>query len=164
MRYLVLIIVVVLGAGGGVWLANRAGEAPAAASTQSGEDADVAAAMQAFQNYAHRINAFDPAFTDSYADSAIVHLTAHYASGVQSGTLPAGKLKANASMLADRQRQARMQYHYSNLRASRVEQRVRIAGSLKGDSWRTSYPYKVDLMADADGVWKIVEEWTEGVP
>jgi hypothetical protein len=161
MRYLVLIIVVVLGAGGGVWLANRAGEAPTAASVQAAEDADIAAAMQAFQTYLGLINAFDPAFADSYADNAVVHSTIHYGFGVTSGAMPAAELKANAPMFADLRRQARKQYHYSNLRASRIEQRVRIVGNLRIDSWRTPYPYRVDWMPDSDGVWKIVEEWTD---
>ena len=161
MRYLVLTVVVMLGAGGGVWVANRGGEAPAAASIQPSEDADIVAAMRALRIYLGRINAFDPAFADSYADNAVVHTTIHYGFGVTSGAVPAAELKANASMLADLQRQDRRQYHYSNLRASRIEQRVRIAGNLRIDSWRTRYTYRVDLMPDSDGLWKIVEEWTD---
>jgi len=163
LKYLILILVVVLGAGGGIWVANLSADAPAEDSIQTAENVDIEAATQAFQDYARLFNAFDPSFAASYADSAVVHLTVHRASGeVQSVIFPVDKMKANAQQLVDAQRVAGQQYNFMNLHASRSEHGVRIVARLKSTSWRTAYPYKVDLMADSDGVWKIVEEWTEG--
>jgi len=163
MRYLSLIFVLFLGAGGGIWIANHSGEIPTAESAQTSENADFQAAMQAFQGYTRLINAYDASYADSYARAAVVHLTVHHASGAtESGFVPIDQLKANAQKFVDASRQAGETYNFSNLRASPLPHGVRIDASLKVNTWRGSYPYTADLFQDPDGAWKIGEEWMEG--
>lgn len=124
---------------------------------------DPAAALQSFNAYVERMNSFDPAFVDFYADYAVIHLTLFHSSGIaDTGFVSITKLKANAQDLMETARRLGLRYEFTDLRASPSSRGVTIQGQLTSPGWGRSYPYTVTLMQESEGIWKIVEEWTKG--
>jgi hypothetical protein len=125
----------------------------------------LAQAKQLFATYVERLNAFDPAIADLYADDAKIENTRYYPDGTnRTATVPAPKYKA---MLRSAMPAAKQQNDTSEFLAveyKQVGEKVRIETMRFTSVKKEASPLALVVGAGPDGKWMILEEYSESRP
>jgi len=134
--------------------------------TASAAAADpVAEAKQLFATFVQRLNAFDPAVADLYADEAKIENTRRYPDGSkQTAVVPAPKYKA---ILRDAMPAARQRGDTSDFLAveyTPVGAKVRISTTRFSNAKLEATPLVLVVGPGPGGTWTILEELSESRP
>lgn len=125
----------------------------------------LAEAKQLFATYTARLNAFDPAVADLYADDAKIENTRKYPDGTKrTATIPAPKYKA---MLRDAVPAAKQRNDTSEFLAVEYKpqgEKVRIESTRFSNLTLEGAPVVLVVGPGAGGKWIILEEYSESRP
>jgi hypothetical protein len=125
----------------------------------------MAEAKHLFSTYVGRLNAFDPAVADLYADDAKIENTRKYPDGTKrTGTVPAPKYKA---MLRDAMPGAKQRHDTSEffkVDYAQAGEKVRIETTRFSSAKKEATPLTLVVGAGTGGKWMILEEYSESRP
>jgi len=133
--------------------------APAAAADP------VAEAKQLFSTYVDRLNSFDPAVADLYADDAKIENTRKYPDGTKRiVTVPAPKYKTMLRGAMPVARQHHDTSEFFSVDYTPVGDGVRIETTRFTSVKKEATPLTLVVGPAADGKWLILEEYSESRP
>jgi hypothetical protein len=125
----------------------------------------MAEAKQLFATFVARVNAFDPAVADLYANDAKIENTRKYPDGTtQTVTVPAPKYKEmlRAAMPSAKQRSDTSDF--LDVQYTKVGEHVRIATTRFSNAKLEAAPLTLVVGPGSDGTWMILEELSESRP
>lgn len=125
----------------------------------------MAEAKQLFTTYVARLNSFDPAVADLYADDAKIENTRTYPDGTKrTATVPAAQYKAMLRDVMPKAKQSNDTSDFLGVNYTQAGEKVRIETIRFSTVKLEGSPIILVVGAGADGKWVILEEYSESRP